>query len=263
MSFLAPIAFSLFALSVAVIVLYILKVRRRPVTVPYLRLWETLIAETRTRSLFKRLKRLLSLLLQLLILACVIFALTQPSLDLDTIQEEHIVLILDASASMNAIEDDESGRTRFDILMEKAGELVEDRSHEDSLMIVEACDRIRVLSPFARNTIKLREALAQARPTHRSLDVARAYAFAQEVTRDLDNPVIIFLSDGSAGAIEKVIEGADRAHLLLIGTPRDNVGIVRFSARKNESLGTDYVIAQVKNFGAAERELHFGRDVLP
>ena len=64
MSFAAPLAFSLFALGAAVLVLYILKVKRRPVVVPYSKLWESLAPETQSRSLFKRLRRWLSLLLQ-------------------------------------------------------------------------------------------------------------------------------------------------------------------------------------------------------
>ena len=46
MSFLAPIAFSLFALGGVVVFFYILKVRRRRVEVPYLRLWESLVLES-------------------------------------------------------------------------------------------------------------------------------------------------------------------------------------------------------------------------
>ena len=51
-----------------VTLLYVLKLRRRRVTVPFARLWDRVQRETESTSLFRRLKRLLSLLIQLLFL---------------------------------------------------------------------------------------------------------------------------------------------------------------------------------------------------
>ena len=95
MNFAAPLAFAATALALPIIVLYILKVKRRRVSVPYLRLWEELLVETRARSLFQRLKRFYSLLLQLLILAALAFALTQPAFELASVKKESVVLLLD------------------------------------------------------------------------------------------------------------------------------------------------------------------------
>ena len=47
-----------------------------------------------------------------------------------------IVVLLDVSASMGTIEDPVEGRTRFDQMLEDARELIEDRSHEDEMMLV-------------------------------------------------------------------------------------------------------------------------------
>ena len=85
MNFAAPLAFALGALALPIVVLYILKIKRRRVSVPYLRLWEELLIETRARSLFQRLKRLYSLLLQLFILLSLIFALGQPAFELSSV----------------------------------------------------------------------------------------------------------------------------------------------------------------------------------
>ena len=53
MNFAAPLLLGLGALAVPVTILYILKVRRRDVRVPYLRLWEQLVVDTKARALFK------------------------------------------------------------------------------------------------------------------------------------------------------------------------------------------------------------------
>jgi hypothetical protein len=262
MNFAAPFAFGLSALGVAVVILYILKVRRRPVVVPYLRLWQALASETRTVTLFKRLKRLLSLLLQLAILALLLFAIARPSWSGDTARNRQVILLLDASASMTAKE--AGGKTRFELMVEKAKQLIESRDTGDDWMLAAASDRVDVLSSFTTSTIRLREALQTARPTLRSLDVEQSFAFAREVARDKKAPLILFLSDGHAGLIQGAIDklatasapagGSGTAHWIPIGESVENVGIIRFSARKNSSLGTDYVLAVVKNFGDHERE---------
>lgn len=252
MNFAAPFAFALGGLAVAVVILYILKVRRRPVVVPYLHLWQTLVTETKSVTLFKKLKRLLSLLLQLAILAGLIFAVARPSIGDGSLLQKHVVLVLDVSASMGAIEG--AQKTRFDLLMDRAQKIIQDRNPDDDWMIVEASDRVQVLSSFTKSTIRLREALKNAHLTSRSLDVESTCAFAREVSRDRKSPLMLYLSDGNAGQLQTAIAKDKNAQLIVVGEARENVGIVRFSARKNSSLGTDYILAKVKNFGDQERE---------
>lgn len=252
-----PLGMWALLIAVPVIVLYIIKVRRRQVSVAYLRLWESLVLETRAYALFQKLKRWMSLLLQLLILVALVLALSDPSLQLGEQKKEHIVLLLDTSASMQVVEQEglTAGQQRFALMMAKAKKIVEARDAEDPLMIVAVSDRIDVLCPFDRNTLRLRDALAQAKVSNRSLDVNRALSFAREVTQDKASPRIIFLSDGAAGRVARAAGEDEKVELLPIGKETENVGIVRFSARKNTSLGTDYVLAVVKNFGTQERKL--------
>jgi len=68
MSFLSPLALSLFALSVPLVLLYFLKVRRRERTVSSLLLWSTALRDREASTFFQRLHRDPLLLLQLLAL---------------------------------------------------------------------------------------------------------------------------------------------------------------------------------------------------
>ncbi len=61
-----------------VVVFYILKLRRRPVAVPFSKIWERILRDKEATSLFSQLKRLLSLLLQLALLALAVLALGDP-----------------------------------------------------------------------------------------------------------------------------------------------------------------------------------------
>ena len=257
MNFSTPAFFGLAALAAPIVVMYILKVRRRRVSVPYLRIWEELMVETRARSLFQRLKRLYSLLLQLLILAAIILGLAQPAFELTSVEKESIVLMLDTSASMLTREGEEGEELRFDLMIDQAREVIEGRSYEDEMMVVAVSDRVDVLTSFNRSTLRLRDALQRAQPTKRQLDLQRAYDFANQITSGRENPVVLFVSDGGAGEFTRIAGEDTHAALLPVGEASSNVGITRFSARKNTSLGTDYVLATFQNFGLETVEVRY------
>ena len=73
MGFLLPTMLWLGALAVPLIALYILKVRRHDETVSSTWLWETSLREVEAQIPFRRLRRDWLLLLQLLILAFLVF----------------------------------------------------------------------------------------------------------------------------------------------------------------------------------------------
>ncbi|WP_428268351.1 VWA domain-containing protein [Haliangium sp.] len=113
MSFSTPIALSTVLTAAAVlaglaILAYVLKMRRRRFEVPFSTLWQRVLKEKETTSLFKQLKRLLSLLLQLTILTLLILAVLDPRLGEEDRDVRNVVLIIDASASMKS-EDERPG----------------------------------------------------------------------------------------------------------------------------------------------------------
>jgi len=57
------------AASALVVVFYILKLRRRAVPVPFSRIWDSVLRDKQATELFSKLRRMLSLLLQLALLA--------------------------------------------------------------------------------------------------------------------------------------------------------------------------------------------------
>src|SRR5271170_149004 len=86
----------------AVVALYILKLRRRTVAIPFSPLWQKVLRDKEATSLFSKLKRVLSLLLQLALLAILVFALGDPRAQAAFVKGRNVVVLLDASASMQA-----------------------------------------------------------------------------------------------------------------------------------------------------------------
>src|SRR5947207_1116447 len=97
-----PLALAWAGLLIPVVVFYILKIRLRRVPVSTVIFWRQIFEEKKPRSLWQRLRHLLSLLVQLALLLLLIFALAQPFFAWEANEARRVVLVLDNSASMNA-----------------------------------------------------------------------------------------------------------------------------------------------------------------
>src|SRR5947208_16303834 len=97
-----PLALAWAGLLIPVVVFYILKIRLRRVPVSTGIFWRQIFEEKKPRSLWQRLRHLLSLLVQLALLLLLIFALEQQFFDWEATEARRVVLVVDNSASMNA-----------------------------------------------------------------------------------------------------------------------------------------------------------------
>ena len=97
-----PLGLALAGLSLPLLAMYFIKVRRRRFEVPAAFLWQQALDAQRNASPFERFRRNLLLLLQLLALLLLSLALARPVLDLALPPARSLVLVLDTSASMGA-----------------------------------------------------------------------------------------------------------------------------------------------------------------
>src|SRR5262245_60437571 len=102
MSLANPSALLWAALAVPIIIFYILKIRLRRVPVSTSIFWRQIFEEKKPRSLWQKLRHLLSLLAQLAILLLLVGALAEPFFSGELMRARRVVLVIDNSASMNA-----------------------------------------------------------------------------------------------------------------------------------------------------------------
>ena len=133
MHLLTPLALTLAALAVPIILLYMLKLRRKQETVSSTFLWRQRLREQQANAPWQKLKRNLLLLLQLLILAALVFALTRPALQVPVVASGSVIVLLDASASMNAVD---VNPTRFDSARDSVLDLINGLSPASSLTLM-------------------------------------------------------------------------------------------------------------------------------
>ncbi|MCK5795884.1 MAG: VWA domain-containing protein [Deltaproteobacteria bacterium] len=183
------------AIGGAVTLLYVLKLRRRRVAVPFAKLWERVIEKRQSDSLFRRLKRLLSLLLQLAFLFLLVAALGNPRLSTTLISERRIILLIDASASMKT--SDVQGQSRLDAARAKARKIISGLSASDAMMLVRLDAQVTPLTPFTGDPKPLLSALDKLQATDTRADLARALKFCADALHGRKKPMVILIGDGA------------------------------------------------------------------
>ena len=280
MNFLAPTSLFLFALAIPIIALYILKLRRRREPVSTLMFWEQLFKERQTTSLFQRLKHLLSLLLQLLFLTLLVLAIARPQFAFITKSARQIILIIDNSASMNAVleldPDKESSETRLDSAKEQALQLVQGLRFMDEMTVVSNHKQPTIQTPFTSHQKTLRESIESIQSTDIRTDLKPAVDLAYTIAETKPNPEIIIMSDFHAVSEKSIAqfqemqseleeqerEKKPKLHLIRIGENNNNVGITQFRVRKSIVNVFDYeTLLTVVNASEEEKkcsvELYF------
>src|SRR5271167_1205277 len=135
MNLVNPAALFLAGLAVPIVVFYILKIRLRRVPVSTLLFWQQIFEEKKRRSLWQRLRHLLSLLLQLAFLCLLVLALADPIFRWQQARARRIVVVIDNSSSMNA---SDVLPTRLDAAKALGMKLIDSMRMGDELALIAA-----------------------------------------------------------------------------------------------------------------------------
>lgn len=248
-------------LGAIVVVLYILKLRRRRVAVPFARLWNHVLREKETTALFSRLKRLLSLLVQLLLLTALAVALGDPRLEGARTTGRHLVVLLDASASMQA-RDVGAGATRLAEGIRRVRKIVRGMSGPDRMLLARMDAEVTPLTPMTDDEQVLLAALEKVKASDAPADFARGLRFATDSLAGLSEPEIVVVSDG-AGLSEPeddlgkvAIDQRVRLSFVRVGKTGRNVAITAFSVRRFPlDKSTAEVYVELRNTGERDEQV--------
>src|SRR5688572_6730857 len=155
MRFLSAGALWWLTLGAIIIFFYLLKLKRKRRVVPSVFLWQRAMEEIEANAPFRKLRRNLLLLLQLLALAALVFALARPLVTTRALAAGSTVIIIDSSASMGAR--DEDGGSRVDRAKQLAREMIRGLSGGDRAAVIESSARVTVRSPLTSDRAALTE----------------------------------------------------------------------------------------------------------
>ena len=252
MEFLSPIAGYLALLALPIILFYILKVRLRQENVSTIIFWQQVFEERRTRSLWRRLRRLrhlLSLLLSLLFLVLLVSAVLNPVLT-SRKKESRTVVIVDNSASMNAI--DSNSTTRLDLAKAELARYLAGTDVGKQTAIISAGGEPQVVVGFTSHLGTLRKMVADIKPTDHPTELAKAVELARHLTVEEPDSIVLVYTDGCSTELEPLL-AADDVRFVPVGKPLDNAAITQFQPRRSISDPIGYeILVEVVHFGEKE-----------
>lgn len=216
------------AVAAVTTILYVLKLRRRAVAVPFARIWDSVLKDKESSELFSQLKRWLSLLLQLALVAAMVLALGDPRLGVGATTGRNVVVLVDASASMKATDETPS---RLERAKAEVRRFVKGLGAADRAVIVQMDVLPTPLCTLTGEISELEGAIDRVRASDTRADLARALAFAEDSLRGLSNAEIVLVTDGALAVPESAAPSVP-VSVLPVGKGETNVAITEFSARR-------------------------------
>lgn len=282
MNFISPLT-ALIAAGITIpslVLLYFLKLKRKRMVVPSTLLWQRAVQDLQVNSPFQKIKNNLLLWIQLLLLIALLIAMARPTNDTLADPGRRVVIVIDQSASMNAL-DPKTGKTRLEQAQRQALRLIDnlaaqkedDEQGVGSAMVIAFGHSSRVMTDFTTDLDQVRRAIRAVKPTDQRSHIDQAMNAIEPNTRQGagDSAVTVHVfSDGQVQGVahagrQLTLAGAKiRYHRVGPVDPSAarNVGVVALSARRVfERPELVQVFARLVNYGPKAVTTHVTLEV--
>jgi len=221
MGFLNLLAFGYLSLIGLVVFLYVFNKKKNIVHVPSLIPWGILKEDTVRSRVFKI---DLLFLLQILLILLLVFFLAKPYLksSIINISGKNVVLIIDSSASMQTVEDNES---RFDKARSQALEMVGKLGQWDKMMVISSDYSSRVVSNFTDDKARLNKAINDLIPKDTGTDLDEGVSLGVSFLKNVERGEMYVLTDRSASSINFTNLQSGNIKFITFGEKSANVAI--------------------------------------
>jgi hypothetical protein len=172
----------LLGLPLLVLLLYFLRLKRKPLRVPSTFLWRKSIEDLHVNTLFQWLRQNVLLVLQILALLFLTYSVLGIRFHGGKNLARHYILLIDNSASMSAKDVTPS---RLDWSKQEALKEIDAAGDSDYGMVIVFNSKATTLQTYTNNRGKLREVVRGIEPTQRSTRIEEALTLAES----LANPV--------------------------------------------------------------------------
>jgi len=260
MRFLSASALGWLLLGAIIIFFYLLKLKRKRRVVPSVFLWQRALEEIEANAPFKKLRRSLLLLLQLLALAAIVFALARPLIQMRSLASGSTVIIIDATASMSAR--DEGMGSRLERAKGLARDMVAGLGGSDRAAVIESSSRVTVRSGLTADHAALNAAINNIQETDAAGSLTDAVRLGEQIARTERDAGIVIVSDGASDQLASDLGAANASaqrvglRFVRVGQRAANVGVVAMNSRPTANSTRQELFASVANFG--DREQTFG-----
>jgi VWA domain-containing protein/aerotolerance regulator-like protein len=250
MTFLAPAAAALAITLPAIVALYFLRIRRPTRIVSALHLWPDAIRDRQANVPWQRLRFSWLLLLQLLVAAFLVSAAVQPALPSSASLAPHTIVLLDASASMQATDVQPS---RLDEAKRQVGAMIDQLGPADRMTLITVESTPRIVASVTADHDAMHRALSSVTATNGQADLSSALLLAAGVARTGEDARAYLFSDGIVEPLQASLTSGLPFPIEYhsIGVSGENVGLTSLVVRTSAQSRAAYL--RVHNFGQQSR----------
>jgi hypothetical protein len=254
MAFLTPLALVAGLLALPILLMYMLRLRRREVSVSSTYLWQQVLRDREVNTPWQRLRRSLLLFLQLLILALLVLALARPFVTVPAVTSGQIALLLDASASMNATDSPEG--TRFAEAQQRAHAIIDTLNAGDTMTIIRVADVPEVITGYTGDAALLHAAVNAAQPSSAPADWVGAFTLTAAGAAGAQTFNVVVISDGGVGEAAGYPPIPGDIEFIPVGQAGDNLAVSALAARALPGQPAQ-LFAEITNYSARETDAIF------
>ena len=205
-------ALLLFIAPLILLLLYFLKLKRKPQAVPSTFLWKKSIEDLHVNRLLQWLRKNILLLLQLLVLLAAIYAVLAPRIHGSQTAGRHFILVIDNSASMSATD---VKPTRLEWAKTVALKEIDAATDADIGMVIVFNSTAEIRQSYTNNRDLLRRAVEGIEPTQNPTQVDEALSLAASLAQPM------FSTEDAAVRPENPEPGKERTYAAAEGIPAD------------------------------------------
>ncbi|MBS4189200.1 BatA and WFA domain-containing protein [Bacillus sp. FJAT-49705] len=249
MYFLNPWFFLLSIFIAAVILFYFFRKQYVEKTISSNFFWEQVLNEWQASPWLKKLQQNLLFWLQLLALLLLMFSLVRPFWYENAVKGEHIILVIDPSATMSAKFENSS---RFETAKKEMLTLV-DRLGEQEVTLIKAGEKPEILLNQESDLTAIRKQINNLQLTYEHEQMEKAMNLAVSLASNKDTAIHIY----SDGVTKEMVSKNMKEHYVEvhnIGEDSGNLSLISFGVASFENQITG--IAVIENQASEEKEIN-------
>ncbi|WP_027632522.1 vWA domain-containing protein [Clostridium hydrogeniformans] len=183
-----------FLLSIPLFILmYILKQKLKEEEVSSLYLWKEVIRNTEARRPFDKLRKNILFFIQLLLILLLILSIANPYISMKGRGDEDLILIIDTSGSMKALNND--GKSRFNLGKDYAEDIVKNLSKATSITLISSGGSNKVEISSSRDKGEVLGKIKSLEPSNEKGDIENSYSLLKSLSKDMKAYNIVAISD--------------------------------------------------------------------
>ncbi|WP_346931066.1 BatA and WFA domain-containing protein [Clostridium sp.] len=220
------------------ILLYILKEKSEDFTVSSSIFWEEIYKTLEVNSPFEKLKKNIMLFLQIMIISLIILALMNPFLKFFSKEYSDVIIVIDNSASMLGINEDETCINRGKSIAQK---YIDSCANGTKISIITANKDAKVLVTSSENKSLVKGKIDSITESFNPGDLKNSLKLIESMTKELGNYEVLFITD------EQLDIGDINGQIIYLDKNKSNISIDNIGHKREN--GKVSIISTITNRG--------------